>query len=132
MTAALSLPSLAEVINVDSASLQQLLDQGVPIVDVRRADEWQDTGVIENSHLITFFDSQGQYDAEKWLSELSSIVGPGEPVVLICHSGTRTKLISQWLSEKQGYAKVYNVANGIVSWQQSGGENHPPRAMSLK
>lgn len=88
--------------------------------------------MIEDSHLITFFDSQGQYDAEKWLSELSAIVKPGEPVVLICHSGARTKLISQWLSEKQGYAKVYNVASGIVSWQQSGGANHPLRAMDLK
>lgn len=132
ITAALSLPSFAEVINVDDASLQQLLDQGVPIVDVRRAEEWHDTGVIENSHLITFFDSKGQYDAKKWLSELGAIVGPDEPVILICHSGARSKLISQWLNEKQGYAMVYNVANGIISWKQNGDASLPLNAMSLQ
>ncbi len=48
----------AEVIQVDNDALQQLIDQGIPVIDVRTASEWQQTGVIEGSHLLTFLMTQ--------------------------------------------------------------------------
>jgi len=35
-------------------------------------------------------------------------------------------LIGQWLSEKQGYTKAYNVAKGILSWKKDGGQTVAP------
>jgi len=87
----------AEVINIDNVTLQSMLDQGIPIIDVRRDDEWHDTGVINSSHLLTFFDAQGNYDEENWIKNLDSIVSSDEPFILICRSGNRTRMISQWL-----------------------------------
>lgn len=112
----IALPAHAEVININYAELRKLISQGVPVIDVRRDDEWNDTGVIENSHLLTFFDEKGKYDATLWHAAFSTIVKKHDPVILICHSGARTSMISQWLSDKVGHATVYNVTNGIVPW----------------
>jgi len=49
-----ALPVSAELINIDDEKLQALIEDGTPGVDVRRADEWRQTGVIEGSHLLTF------------------------------------------------------------------------------
>lgn len=116
----------AEVIDIDTKALQTLLDQGVPIVDVRRADEWQDTGVIDKSHLLTFFDKRGNYNSQKWLKSLDSIAKPDEPVILICRSGNRSEKVSEWLSEQQGYTRVYNVADGIIDWKDKDGKTVTP------
>ena len=54
------MPLHADVIHVDSAGLQRLRTEGVTVIDVRRAEEWSKTGVIEGSHLLTFFDAKGE------------------------------------------------------------------------
>jgi len=82
--------SQADVTLVQGDSLQSLLDEGMPIIDVRRPDEWQSSGVVKDSHLLTFFDERGNYDVDKWLNDLHQIVKPGEPFVLICEAGIRT------------------------------------------
>ena len=128
-----SVPTLlADVTEVDNQSLEELIAAGVPVVDVRRLDEWQKTGVIEGSHTLTFFDRLGRYDAEKWLSELDKIVGKGEPVVLICHSGVRSKTISNLLDKRAGYTSVHNHTRGIADWIKSGKPvvKHEPAAAS--
>ena len=54
----LFLPNLAfaEVVKVNNSEIIELMKKGVPIVDIRRANEWADTGVIDSSILLTFFD----------------------------------------------------------------------------
>jgi len=56
----------AELIHITDEKLLALIDAGTPVIDVRRADEWKKTGVIEDSHLLTFFDKRGRYDAPAW------------------------------------------------------------------
>lgn len=116
----------ADVVNIDNDTLRDLVASGVPLVDVRRPEEWEDTGVIERSELLTFFDEEGAYDAGAWLAKIEQIATPDEPVILICRSGNRTNLISRWLSEEQGYDTVYNVAEGMLSWQADGGRTVTP------
>ena len=41
-------------------------------------------------------------------------------MVVICRSGNRTKVVSRFLSDKAGYAKVYNVKDGIRAWAKDG------------
>ena len=81
------MPLHADVIHVDSAGLQRLRTEGVTVIDVRRAEEWSKTGVIEGSHLLTFFDAKGRYDLDRWLPALAAIAESDQPVALICHSG---------------------------------------------
>lgn len=112
--------AMAEVIPVSNQQLQTMLQQQVPLVDLRTAPEWQQTGVIEGSHLITFFEADGSYDAPAFVKALDQISGKEKPVVLICRSGNRTSQVANYLSQKLGYAQVYHVEKGIREWIQAG------------
>lgn len=107
--------------NVDNAGLKSLISQGVPVYDVRRPDEWRQTGVIEGSHKLTYIDGSGRVNPS-FLAEFSARVGKHDPVALICRTGNRTDALARELMEKHGYTRVYNVKNGITRWI---GEGNP-------
>lgn len=117
---AVSAPLRAEVTHVDNAALERLLEAGVPVVDIRTPEEWDATGIIEGSHLLTFFDAQGNYDARAWLSALSDIAGSDEPVAIICHSGGRSDIVSRFLDGRVGYQHIHDVHKGIAQWIADG------------
>ncbi len=110
----------ADVGQLSNSQLKQLLDQNVPIIDIRRADEWRSTGVIKGSHLLTFFDSRGRYDMEKWLTELNKIAAKNQKFILICRSGNRTGQVSNYLDKKLAYTQVYHLQKGIKNWIKAG------------
>lgn len=117
----LALPAAhADVIDIDNGQLDKLLKSGVPIIDIRLPAEWEETGVVAGSKLLTFFDEHGRADAAGWLDKVKPIAKPKEPVIVICRSGNRTKAVSQFLSQQAGYATVYNVKNGIKGWIAAG------------
>jgi rhodanese-related sulfurtransferase len=116
----------AELVNIDSIELKKLLSEKTLIIDVRRVEEWSDTGVIKNSKLLTFFDSQGNYNAEKWYANLSKLSNATTPVILICRSGVRSKAVANWMVNSLGYQKVYNVKDGMIGWKGSDGKTLAP------
>jgi len=93
--------------------------KGIKIIDIRTPSEWMQTGIVEGSHTIMFFDEQGGYDADTFLSALNKIVTKDEKFALICRTGSRTTMISQFLSEKLGY-NVVNLKGGILSLMAQG------------
>ncbi len=100
----------AELRQVDAS--EAIIKSGIPIVDIRTKPEWQETGVIKNSLLITFFDEQGRYDAQAFLKELEKQhITKDKEFALICRTGNRTSAIAGFLSQ-QGY-KVVNLQGGI-------------------
>ena len=113
---ALAAPVRAEIAHIDGATLERLMRGGVPVVDLRTPAEWDRTGVIEDSHLLTFFDEEGRYDVRGWMSKLVAIAAPEQPVALICHSGGRSKAVSRLLDKHFRYQRVYNVRDGIAKW----------------
>jgi len=115
----------AVVSDIDSAELSRLIAAGVPIIDIRTSPEWQQTGVVPGSHLLTFFDERGRANPGAWLEKAGSIARPGDPLIVICRTGNRTKAVSQFLSDRAGYAKVYNVKEGIVAWTKEGRATEP-------
>ena len=115
-----SAPLHAEVTHVDNAALKRLIEIGVPLVDIRTPEEWKETGIIEGSHLLTFFDAQGNYDVRAWLSALSDIAGSDEPVAIICHSGGRSDIVSRFLDAQVGYRQVHDAHQGISRWIAEG------------
>ncbi len=115
-----ALTARAEVVDIDNAELTRLINAGVAVIDIRTQPEWEETGVIAGSKLLTFFDDRGRADPAAWLEKVKPFAGPDEPVIVICRSGNRTKPVSQLLAQQAGYAKVYNVKHGIKSWIGSG------------
>ncbi len=115
----------AEVIDIDNAQLDKLLKSGVAIIDIRLQSEWEETGIVAGSNLLTFFDEKGRYDAPAWLDKVKPLAKQNEPVIVICRTGNRTKPVSQFLSQQAGYATVYNVKYGIKGWIGAGGPVSP-------
>ncbi len=106
--------------NVDNAELKALLAKDVPLYDIRRPEEWRQTGVVEGSRKLTFVDASGRMNPE-FLSSFGTEVGKNDPVVLICRTGNRTDTLARELTA-MGYTQVYNVRNGITRWI---GDNEP-------
>lgn len=108
----------AETIDINNDEIKKLIKNNVPIVDIRTSDEWNQTGVIPNSILLTFFKKNGTYNFETWHKKLGYVIDTNKPYVLICRSGRRTKIISQMINNKSGKT-IYNAKYGINSWMQS-------------
>ena len=108
----------AETIDINNDEIKKLIKNNVPIVDIRTSDEWNQTGVIPNSILLTFFKKNGTYNFETWHKELSYVIDTNKPYVLICRSGRRTKIVSEMIDKKIDKL-VYNASFGINSWLQS-------------
>lgn len=101
--------------NLDNAQLQTMLQGKVPLYDIRRAEEWRQTGVIEGSQLLTFVDAGGRVKPD-FLNRFTSVVAKDDPVILICRTGSRTSTLARYLIEQMGYTQVFNVRHGITRW----------------
>ena len=105
--------------NIDNHQLKALLAQGVPLYDIRRVDEWRQTGVVEGSRRLTYVDGGGRVDPN-FMPAFSQQAARDQPVILICRTGNRTQALARDLVEKMGYSKVYNVRAGISRWIADG------------
>ena len=107
--------AFAEVIDVDDQEMIKLSNDNIPIVDVRRSSEWVQTGVIPNSILLTFFDEEGNYNFDEWFEKLQLEISVTDPIILICRSGKRSKVVANMIDEKFNTI-IYNSKSGINSW----------------
>ncbi|MAI97324.1 MAG: sulfurtransferase [Rhodobacteraceae bacterium] len=110
----------AEVFEIGNNQLSSLIEKQVPIIDIRRQEEWNQTGIVKDSILMTFFNKNGKADTENWLKNLDLVAKKNEPFILICRTGRRTSLVAKFLSEKLNYEKVYDVTDGITEWIKKG------------
>lgn len=101
----------ATVINQEAS--QQLLDAKTPIVDIRTPAEWKETGLLQGSIPIMLFDEKGNYDLQDFLNKLNQAVDTKKPFAIICRTGSRTRILAAFLSQKLGY-EVINIKSGIL------------------
>ncbi|WP_321777677.1 rhodanese-like domain-containing protein [Sulfurimonas sp.] len=92
---------------------QKFLNSKIPIVDIRTPPEWVETGIVKDAITIMFFNEQGSYDIKVFLAELNKKVDTTKPFALICRTGSRTKILSQFLSKEIGY-DVINLQGGMM------------------
>lgn len=101
--------------DVNNQELESLLDEGVTLVDIRRPEEWAQTGVVRGSKKLTFFFASGRVNPQ-FLTDIEKVVPKDKPVALICRTGNRTRAAGEFLAKEMGYADVYNVKHGITGW----------------
>ena len=111
---------IAEMIETTTQELEALIEQEVPVIDVRTPGEWRTTGIIPGSHLLTFFDERGNYNIDDWLTKLTEIAQPNDRIVIVCEVGNRSKMISNFLSSQLGYREVHNATQGMQQWRNQG------------
>jgi len=102
----------------------EFADKNIKIIDIRTPAEWKETGIIKGSYTITFFDERGNFNVENFLKQLNMAVKKDEQFALICRVGSRTGMVSEFLSEKLGY-KVINLKGGIMKMIHDGYKTVP-------
>ena len=113
---------MAELQNVWATP--QYAEKNIKIIDIRTPAEWQETGIVKGSYTIMFFDEKGNFNIETFLKQLDMVVKKDEPFALICRVGSRTGMVSEFLSEKLGY-KVTNLKGGIMKMIHEGYKTVP-------
>ena len=114
-----SMSLFAEIVEVNNDKIDKLIKVGVPLVDIRTEREWYETGVIDQSNLLTFFDKYGNSKVEEWITKFEKIADRKDPVIIICRSGRRSRVVANYLVQKENYLTVYHATNGIKSWIES-------------
>ena len=84
----------------------------ITIIDIRRPDEWRNTGIATGAKRATVHFSRG---AAKFLSRIAKLTGgdKSQPIALICAAGVRSKHASRLLKDK-GYTQVLDISEGML------------------
>jgi len=101
-------------------------NENIKIIDIRTPSEWIETGIIKDSYTIMFFDEKGNFEMKTFLEQLDAVVKKDESFALICRVGSRTGMVSEFLSQKLGY-KVINLKGGIMKMIHEGYKTVPYR-----
>lgn len=85
----------------------------VTLVDVRRPDEWAETGRPKGSHGITLQD-------DDFVEKTLALIGAKtSPVALSCRTGGRSSQAAQKLVQA-GFTDIANVVGGFLEWEKQG------------
>lgn len=82
------------------------------LIDIRRPDEWKQTGVAKGALQINMAHPQG--DAG-FVAQVTAETGGDKnaPIGLICRTGNRTTQMQRVLTEA-GFTRVYNIKEGMA------------------
>lgn len=102
----------------------EFAEKNIKIIDIRTPEEWKQTGIIKDSYTIMFFDEKGNFSVKDFLTALDKVVKKDEQFALVCRVGSRTGMVSEFLSEKLGY-NVINLKGGIMKMIHDGYKTVP-------
>ena len=93
---------------VSPGELEQVLrrGQGLRLVDVREPWEF-DLCRIAGSENIPMGELMGRLDS----------LGKEDPIVVICHHGTRSQQVAAYL-DSLGYSNIMNLEGGVDAWSR--------------
>lgn len=94
------------------------------LIDIRRAQEWQQSGVAATATLLSMHE-------QSFLTGLEKLTGGRKnlPIALICATGIRSTWLAEQL-EARGYSNLINVREGMFGSQSGEGwikQNLPMR-----
>ena len=114
----LALPALAK--DLSPTELMTYQSNGVVIVDIRRNEEWKETGIINGGETITAFTKAGSLHPDFQVKFAGVVPNPNTPFVLYCRSGRRTGILRDALETSMGFTKAMHLSGGIVGWKKDG------------
>jgi sulfur-carrier protein adenylyltransferase/sulfurtransferase len=111
-----------QVEEVDPAQVSEHLGNGIVLVDVREANEW-DAGHIPGATHVP----RGYLE-----SRIEGAIGSdrSQRVVLYCASGQRSALAAHTLQHELGYENVASMTGGITLWKDRGYQVEVPRTLT--
>lgn len=120
---AIKVPVMLGAASVEDLKAAQ--DRGAIVIDIRREEEWKETGVISGAHTITAFTPTGQLHPDFQDKFFHLITDPDTLVMLYCRTGNRTEMLGDVLIQQVGLTHVSHLTSGIVGWMKSGATTVP-------
>jgi rhodanese-related sulfurtransferase len=107
----------AEISAADTYALLQ--DGDITLIDIRRPEEWRQTGVAQGAKRINMIHPKG---LQGFAQEVYNAVGGDldAPIALICRTGSRTSRVQPILKEI-GFTNVRHVPEGTLGNRQKKG-----------
>ena len=97
-------------------------ENGGIVIDIRREEEWKETGILQGSSTITAFTKDGNIHPDFPKKFFDLINDIDVPILLYCRTGNRTGILGQALIDQVGQTNVSHLSEGIVGWKKQG---HP-------
>jgi len=111
----------SQIDEVDPAEVNELIDEGAAIVDVRETDEVAAGHLPGAKHI-----PRGYLE-----SRIEGVVPDRDAhVILYCASGNRSAYAARTLAEDLGYTNVSSMTGGITLWKDRGYEVQVPRTLT--
>ncbi len=101
--------------DISSTTAYEMQKNGVILIDIRTKNEFKTLRAKDSINIPIFKEENKQRVFNKqFLQEIYSALKSdvNKKVILICRSGSRTKLASNLLAS-EGFTNVYNVTNGF-------------------
>lgn len=98
---------------IGAAEAYALAKEGkVTLIDIRRPEEWRQTGVAEGAVRINMLHPKG---LQGFAQEVYTLVGGdlNAPIVLICRTGSRTSRLQPVLTQA-GFTNVKHIPEGTL------------------
>jgi len=102
--------------DINSKTAYEMQKKGSLIIDVRTKREFQTLRAKDSINIPVFYEQKGKRVFNKNFTQevYAALNGDlNKEAILICRSGSRTKLASNLLSF-QGFKNVYNIKNGFA------------------
>ena len=90
------------------------------IIDIRRKEEWLQTGIIDGARTITAFTKEGDLHPQFREKFFPLVEGPEQDILLYCRTGNRTGMLGSALVDQLGLTDVKHLIGGIVEWKSQG------------
>ena len=95
-------------------------ENGGVVIDIRREEEWKETGIIKGSQTITAFTKDGKIHPDFPKKFFDLIDDVDVPILLYCRTGNRTGILGKALIDQVGQTNVSHLSDGIVEWKKQG------------
>jgi sulfur-carrier protein adenylyltransferase/sulfurtransferase len=110
-----------QIDEVDPAEVNELIDEGAAVIDVRETDEVAAGHLPGAKHI-----PRGYLE-----SRIEGVVPDRDAhVILYCASGNRSAYAARTLKEDLGYTNVSSMTGGITLWKDRGYEVQVPRTLT--
>lgn len=101
--------------DIDSKTAYEMQQNGVMIIDVRTKREFNTLRAKDSINIPVFYEQNGKRVFNRnFGNEIYTVVNKdlNKKIILICRSGSRTKLASNLLAYN-GFTNVYNIKDGF-------------------
>src|SRR5919198_810903 len=112
-----------QVEEIDPSEVKPLVGNGVPIIDVREAEEYA-VGHLPGAKSVPRGYLESRID--------NAVPDRKQRVILYCASGQRSALAAHTLKTELGFEDVVSMTGGITLWKDRGYEVEAPRSLTAE